>query len=99
MYSDNVTLAGTTIIFEGAGFPTDIAYVGHCVINGVASDSVLVQNSSYAIASFGTTGVPATTSVPTLYFEHTNGHQLYAKLNSTVSFSKTQTVISSTTSL
>lgn len=99
MYSDNVTLAGTNIIFEGANFPTSVDFTGHCTINGVAADSVSVSNSSYASCSFGTTGVPAVSVLPVLYFQHTNGYQMHTYLNSTVTFSKTQTVTSSTSGL
>lgn len=93
---DSVTSSGNQITFTGTGFPT-ADHIGRVTLEGVAADAVTITSATEVTASFSSTGIPATTSVPELVFETTtNNYQHTAVVSSVATFTKVQDVTSST---
>ena len=88
-----VSLSGNAVTFTGSGFLTD--HTGKCKIEGVEADSVVINSETEAVATFLTSGVPATQTVPVLKFENAAGYQLFAANDAAITFEKSITVTGS----
>jgi len=84
-----------TITFTGSGFPTS-GFTGRATVNGFAADSVTIDSETSATASWSTTGIPATETLPSLTFINSGSvaYELTAAASSSVLFSKTLEIIS-----
>lgn len=90
-----VTRSGNQITFTGSGFPTS-SFIGRASIEGINADQVIVNSATSVTASWSSTGIPQTSSVPKLSFEHTSAYVHYATVDSSITFSSVQDVTSST---
>jgi len=91
------TTSGSSITFTGSGFLSD--HTATASVGGIQADTVTVNSATEAVASWTTTGIPASTQMPILQFTHADGYGHFAKFADSLTFEKVQTIVSSTSGL